>query len=82
MVAMARAGFRTHGCNQDVVAVISFYLLSAYAMTMLIGISPSFNLALLLLASFVLALGSFCFAERPAPRWRHAGRRQAKAGAT
>lgn len=42
----------------------------------------AFNLALLLLASSILALGSFYFVERPALRWRHALRSKAKADAT
>ncbi len=36
MVAMSHAGFRIHGYNPGVVAVISFYLLSGNVMTMLL----------------------------------------------
>lgn len=36
LVAMSHAGIRFYGYNQGVVAVISFYLLSGYVMTMLI----------------------------------------------
>ena len=42
----------------------------------------AYNMALLLLASSVLALGSFYFVERPALRWRHASSSKAKADAT